>query len=87
MSKKLFVGNLDWGTTEDELRDLFSKFGDIEDLVVLKDKFTGRSKGFGFVTFSDDAAADAAVTELDQTEFKNRKIVVNEARPPKERSF
>jgi RNA recognition motif-containing protein len=85
MSKKLFVGNLDWAVTSDELRDLFSKFGEIEDAVVITDRFSGRSKGFGFVTFTDGENGDAAVAELDQSEYKGRKMVVNEARPPQPR--
>ncbi len=85
MSKKLFVGNLAWETTEEELLNLFSQYGEVEDHVILKDKFSGRSKGFGFVTFSNDEEADKAVSELDQSEFKERKLVVNEARPPRER--
>ena len=85
MAKKLFVGNLDWATTEDELQALFAEFGDIEDHVIIKDKFSGRSKGFGFVTFTNDADGDAAVAKLHETEFKGRKLVVNEARPREER--
>lgn len=85
MSKKLFVGNLDWATTEDELRELFAQFGEIEDHVIIKDRFSGRSKGFGFVTFVNDEDADKAVSALDQTDFKNRKVVVNEAKPQQPR--
>ncbi|MFH1218748.1 MAG: RNA-binding protein [Candidatus Peregrinibacteria bacterium] len=85
MSKKLFVGNLDWGVTQEDLQELFAEFGEIEEAIVITDKFSNRSKGFGFVTFSDDAAADAAVEKLNEQEFKGRKIIVNEARPPKER--
>ncbi len=81
MSKKLFVGSLDWGTTEDELRELFAQYGDVEEAIIISDRDSGRSKGFGFVTFVNDEDADKAVEELNGTEFKGREIVVNEARP------
>ncbi len=86
MSKKLFVGSLEWGVTDEDLRQHFSQYGEVEDAVVLKDKFSGRSKGFGFVTYINDEDADKAVAELDGSDFKGRKIVVNEARPPKPRN-
>lgn len=85
MSKKLFVGNLAWGTTEEELQTLFSQFGNIEEAIILKDKFSGRSKGFGFVTLTNDQEAETAVAELNGKDFKGRNLVVNEARPPKSR--
>jgi RNA recognition motif-containing protein len=84
MSKKLFIGNLDWNTSEDELKTTFAKFGDVEEAIIIKD-YAGRSKGFGFVTFTDDAAADKATAELNGAELGSRKINVSEARPPKER--
>ena len=85
MAKKLFVGNLDWGMTQEELQELFAEYGEIEEAIIITDKFSGRSKGFGFVTFTDDAAADAATEALHEKEFKGRNIVVNEARPKEER--
>jgi RNA recognition motif-containing protein len=87
MSKKLFVGSLDWGTTEEELQQLFTQFGEIEEAIIIKDKFSGKSKGFGFVTFKNDEDAQKAVEALDGSEQKGRKIVVNVARPPKPRNF
>ncbi len=84
MAKKLFVGNIDWGTTDEDLQELFTKYGDIEECVIIKDKFSNRSKGFGFVTFANDDDADKAVAELNDHELKERKLVVNEARPKKE---
>jgi RNA recognition motif-containing protein len=84
MAKKLFVGNIDWGTTDEDLQELFAKYGDIEECVIIKDKFSNRSKGFGFVTFVNDDDADKAVAELNDHELKERKLVVNEARPKKE---
>lgn len=68
-----------------KLNDLFSKFGAVVSAVVLKDKMTGRSRGFGFVEFNDDAAADAAIKELNGSDLDGRKIVVNEARPREDR--
>lgn len=86
MAKKLFVGGLEWGVTDEDLQQLFSQFGDIEEAVVIKDKFSGKSKGFGFVTFTNDDDADKAVKEMDGSEFKGRKIAVNEARPMQPRA-
>lgn len=80
MAKKLFVGSLDWNTTEDELKDFFAELGEVEEAIIIKDHI-GRSKGFGFVTYTDDAAADKAIAELDGKTLGKRTIVVNEARP------
>jgi RNA recognition motif-containing protein len=85
MAKKLFVGGLSWNTTEDTLREGFTKFGEISAAQIIFDKMSGRSKGFGFVEFADDAAADAAVAEMNGTEFDGRTITVNEARPMADR--
>ena len=81
MSKKLYVGNLDFGVDDKKLNDLFSKFGKIEEAIVIKDRFSGRSKGFGFVTFLEDSDADKAVSEMNEKEIEGRKIKVNEAKP------
>lgn len=81
MSKKLFVGNIDWGTTDEQLRELFEQHGEVEEAIIIKDKFSNRSKGFGFVTFPDDGEADKAIAALNDHEMNGRKIVVNEARP------
>ncbi|HCC23825.1 TPA: RNA-binding protein [Candidatus Falkowbacteria bacterium] len=85
MSKKLFIGSLDWGVTSEDLNQSFSEFGAVEDAVVIMDKMTGRSKGFGFVTFTNDEDADKAMAELNGKELKGRAIVVNEARPAESR--
>lgn len=85
MSKKLFVGSLDWGVTEEDLQQLFAPFGAIEEAVIVKDKFSGKSRGFGFVSFANGEEADQAVEKLNGSDLKGRKIVVNEARPPKPR--
>ncbi|HAA56862.1 MAG TPA: RNA-binding protein, partial [Myxococcales bacterium] len=69
MSKKLFVGGLRWGTTEDTLLDAFSQFGDVEEAKIITDRETGRSRGFGFVTFANDADAEEAIQSLDGTDL------------------
>jgi RNA recognition motif-containing protein len=79
MSKKLFVGGLSWGTSETNLRDAFERFGDIEEARVITDRHTGRSRGFGFITFEDENAAQTAITEMDGTTLDSRSIKVNEA--------
>lgn len=78
---KLFVGNLAWEVTSDDLRNLFSEAGSVTDAVVLTDKMTGRSRGFGFVEFGSPEEAKAAIEKFNQYELKGRKINVNEARP------
>ena len=83
--KKLFVGNLSWNLTNDDLRELFGEFGTVEEAIVLTDKFSGRSKGFGFVTMSTDEEAQAAVNGLHQKDVDGRSIVVNVAQPPRPR--
>ncbi len=79
MSKKLFVGSLSWDTNDDGLQAAFSPFGEITEAVVISDRHTGRSRGFGFVTFVDDEAADKAVAELNGTELDGREIKVDVA--------
>ncbi len=83
--KKLFVGNLPWSVNEQSLREMFSPYGEITEAVVITDKYSGRSKGFGFVTFVNEADAEKAVTEMANKEVEGRKIVVNVARPREER--
>ena len=79
MSKKLYVGNLSFNTSEGELRELFEQYGTTESVAVIMDRETGRSRGFGFVEFSDASGADAAMNELDGKEFGGRNLRVNEA--------
>lgn len=84
-NKKLYVGNLPYSIDKDGLMALFSSFGDIVDCVVITDKYTKRSKGFGFVEFADEAAAKAAIDAMNEKETEGRKLVVNVARAPQER--
>ena len=82
---KVYVGNLSFNIDDEKLREIFSKFGDVEEATIIKDKYSGRSKGFGFVTFSDDAAANKAIKEMNDKEVDGRALKVNEARPMEER--
>lgn len=79
MGKKLFVGGLSWGTTDDGLHGAFSQFGEIVEAKVITDRETGRSRGFGFVTFTNDEGATKAISEMDGTDLDGRTIKVNEA--------
>ena len=81
MAKKLYVGNLPYTTTDDQLRDMFSAVGAVDSASVLMDKFTGRSRGFGFVEMPNDDEAMAAIEKFNGHEMDGRAIVVNEARP------
>lgn len=83
--KKLFVGSLPWATTSEDLQALFAKYGSVLRADVLKDKMTGRSRGFGFVEMENDAEADKAIQELNNSDLDGRKLVVNEARPREDR--
>jgi len=80
-NKKLFVGNLPWNIGEDQLKDLFSEFGEVVSANLITDRQTGRSRGFGFVEFSADDAAAAAVEAMHGKELDGRELVVNIARP------
>jgi RNA recognition motif-containing protein len=83
-SMKLYVGNLSYNTTEDDLREAFGAYGTPDSVKVITDRDTGRSKGFGFVEFSDDQAAKAAMSALNGREVGGRTLTVNEARPREE---
>jgi len=78
---KLYVGNLPYNTSEEDLRNLFSQHGTVESVAVITDRETGRSKGFGFVEFADDNEARNAISGLSGQEFGGRALTVNEARP------
>ena len=79
MSKKLFVGSLSWDTNDEGLRNAFSPHGEISEAIVISDRDSGRSRGFGFVTFDDDESADKAVAALNGTELDGRTIKVDVA--------
>ena len=84
MSKKIYVGNLSFQATEDQVRGMFSEFGAIESLAMINDRDTGRFRGFAFVEM-EDSAANAAIKALNGKEVENRELTVNEARPREER--
>ncbi|MFK7998261.1 MAG: RNA recognition motif domain-containing protein [Polyangiales bacterium] len=79
MSKKLFVGSLSWGTSDQGLREAFERFGEVVDAKVITDRETGRSRGFGFVTFADEGSAKTAMDEMDGSQLDGRTLNVNEA--------
>lgn len=87
MSQKLFVGSLAYSVTDDQLKDLFSQAGTVVSAVVIIDRQTNRSKGFGFVEMSSQEEANKAIEMFNEQEFEGRKIIVNEARPQKPRDF
>jgi len=82
---KIYVGNLPWAIDDKKLKEIFSEFGKISEAVVIKNKFNGRSKGFGFVTFSSEEEAEKAVAEMNEKEIEGRTLTVNKARPMEER--
>jgi len=77
----IYVGNLSWSMTDDDLMNLFTEHGSVTSAKILKDKMNGRSKGFGFVEMEDDEAAKAAIAALNETEIQGRKLIVNESQP------
>jgi len=82
---RIYVGNLPYSVTDDELRELFGEFGALSSAEVIKDKFSGQSKGFGFVEMPNQAEAESAIQQLNDSVMKGRKVTVNEARPRAER--
>lgn len=80
----IYVGNLDFKVNENDLETLFGEYGEVSSVKVISDKYSGRSKGFGFVTMDNEEEASKAVSELQGRTFKARELVVNEARPRKE---
>ncbi len=85
MGKRVFVGNLPFSATEDQLRDLFGQHGEVTSVEIIKDKFTERSRGFAFVEMATDEQAAAAIAALNQLEMEGRQLTVNEARARTER--
>jgi RNA recognition motif-containing protein len=86
MAKKLFVGNLSFQTSEQDLSDLFAQVGKVDSVSIITDRMTGRSKGFGFVEM-DNEAAENAITKFNGAELDGRKLTVNEARPLVKKEF
>ena len=86
---KLYVGNLPWSIDDKALKELFSAYGEIEDYIKIKDKFSGRSKGFGFVTFANEEDAKKAIGEMHEKEVEGRPLTVSEAKPmvPRDNNF
>ena len=81
MSKKLFVGSLPWAVNDEGLKEVFTPYGNVVSAIVVKDRRSGRSKGYGFVEMENDSEAKAAIDALNGSEINGRNIVVNEAKP------
>ena len=86
MSTKLYVGNLPFDVTEEDLRNMLSPHGPVNEIAVVMEKITGRARGFAFVTMNTEEAAKAAIVALDGKDWKGRALTVNEARPREERT-
>ena len=85
MGKKIYIGNLPFSVDLAKLKELFSKYGKIEDAIVMANRYTGRSRGFGFVTFENEADAEKAIAEMNKKTIEGREISVKEARPLEKR--
>ena len=85
MSKKMYVGNISYSTTEEKIHEVFSEYGEVTSATLIIDKLSGRSRGFAFVEMANDSEADAAISALDGAELEGRKLKVNEARSREER--
>jgi cold-inducible RNA-binding protein len=86
MGTKLYVGNLPFNTTENELQELFSQAGAVQEVTLMQDRFTGKSRGFAFVTMSSDEEAQNAISKLNGHAIEGRQLTVNEARPREQRA-
>jgi RNA recognition motif-containing protein len=82
---QIYVGNMNYRTTEEDINKLFSQYGEVESVKLINDRETGRAKGFGFVTMNDDSAAREAIEALNEKEFEGRSLRINEAKPREER--
>ena len=85
MNQKIYVGNLPYSTTDQELQDLFANHGNVQSANVVADRYTGRSRGFGFVEMGSAEEAQQAISALNDTDYGGRNLVVNEARPKENR--
>ena len=81
----IYVGNLPYSVTDDDLKEAFGEFGEVSSVTLISDKFSGQSKGFGFVEMPNNSEADAAIKGLNETPFKGRNIKVNQAKPREDR--
>ncbi len=81
----IYVGNLPYSVTEEDLRETFSRFGEVSQVNLITDKFSGASKGFGFVEMNNNSEADAAIKGLNETDMKGRTMKVNQAKPKSDR--
>ena len=81
----IYVGNLSWDVNDDELRELFAQYGEVSSANVIMDKFSGRSKGFGFVEMPNDSDAESAIAGLNEKDVKGRNLRVNQAKPREDR--
>jgi len=81
----IYVGNLPYSATEEQLRTMFGQYGEVTSASIIKDRDTGRSKGFGFVEMSDDSSAEEAIQALNESDMNGRNIKVNQARPKEKR--
>jgi cold-inducible RNA-binding protein len=86
MGTKLYVGNLPFNTTENELQELFSQAGAVQEVTLMQDRFTGKSRGFAFVTMGSDEEAQNAISKLNGQSIEGRPLTVNEARPREQRA-
>ncbi len=86
MAKKLYVGNLPYSVNDSSLKDMFSQVGNVVSSVIIMDKMTGKSKGFGFVEMSSDEEAESAISMFNDKELEGRKVTVNEAKPMEPRA-
>jgi len=86
MTTKIYVGNLPFSVKSEELKEIFASYGEITEAVVISDKYSGRSKGFGFVTFAEEASVAKAVEEMNGKDVQGRELKVNEAKPMEPRN-
>ncbi len=84
---RIYVGNLSYESSEDDLQEVFGAHGQVESVTIIRDRDTGRSKGFGFVEMPSSDEAQASITEMNGKDYQGRPLTVNEARPRQERSF
>jgi len=82
---QIYIGNMNYRTTEEDVNTLFSQYGEVESVKLISDRETGRAKGFGFVTMTDDTAAKEAIEALNEKEYEGRTLRINEAKPREER--